>query len=87
MRLLYLDSHETPCLTEFLGNKIPHPYAILSRTWRIDHGEVKFQDISEGTAKSKAGYDKIRFCGGKAARDGLEYFWVDSCCTIQSHHW
>jgi len=32
------------------------------------------------TGKSKAGYEKILFCGKQAARDHLQYFWVDTCC-------
>jgi hypothetical protein len=34
----------------------------------------------EGTDQGKAGFEKIKFCGKQAARDGLQYFWVDSCC-------
>jgi hypothetical protein len=33
-----------------------------------------------GAGESKSGYDKIRFCGQEAKRDGLQYFWVDTCC-------
>jgi hypothetical protein len=33
-----------------------------------------------GTGADKRGYAKIRFCGERAAADGLEYFWVDTCC-------
>jgi len=84
MRLLYLDNHGTPCLTECF-DKVSHPYAILSHTWRLDGGEVTFKDIQEGTAESKAGRDKIRFCGEKAASHGLKYFWVDSCCIDKSN--
>lgn len=29
---------------------------------------------------SKAGWRKIQFCVKQAAVDGLEYFWVDTCC-------
>ena len=74
-----------PCLTEFSGDNIP-PYAILSHTWRLDGDEVTFKDISEGSAKSKAGYTKISFCGDKAASDGLQYFWVDTCCIDKSNN-
>jgi hypothetical protein len=34
--------------------------------------------------KSKAGYSKIRFCGYQAAKDDLQYFWVDTCCIDKS---
>jgi hypothetical protein len=83
MRLLYLDNHRMPCLEKFSDDKIP-PYAILSHTWGPDSSEVTYEDISKGTAKSKAGYNKILFCGGKAASYGLKYFWVDTCCIDKS---
>ena len=38
----------------------------------------------EGTGKSKAGYQKIRFCGEQAATDDLQYFWVDTYCIDKS---
>jgi hypothetical protein len=50
-------------------DKIP-PYAILSHTWK-EGQEVTFSDLMDGTGKSKAGYDKIRFCGQQAKHDGL----------------
>jgi hypothetical protein len=34
--------------------------------------------------KDKAGYEKIRFCGQQAAKDGIHHFWVDSCCIDKS---
>lgn len=63
--------------TEFSSGNIP-PYAILSHTWGT--GEVSFEDLMNNRAKSKAGYRKILFCGEQAARDHLQYFWVDTCC-------
>lgn len=33
-----------------------------------------------GTGDGKLGYKKIEFCGEQASRDGLKYFWVDTCC-------
>jgi hypothetical protein len=33
------------------------------------------------------GYRKMIFCGEQARRDGLRYFWVDTCCiNKQSSH-
>ncbi|KAF2455365.1 WD40-repeat-containing domain protein [Lineolata rhizophorae] len=55
------------------------PYAILSHTWKRDT-EVIFEDMKNHTGKNKPGYEKIRFCGEQARRDGLEYFWIDTCC-------
>jgi len=57
----------------------PPPYAILSHTW-TDNTEVTYDELLAGTGKDKAGYAKIRFCGEQAVRDGLQYFWVDTCC-------
>lgn len=33
----------------------------------------------------KSGYMKIRFCGEQAARDGLQYFWIGTCCIDRSN--
>jgi len=57
-------------------------YAILSHTWGKD--EVTFDDLTVAVDMSKvelkAGWKKIQFCAKQAARDGLEFFWVDTCC-------
>jgi ankyrin repeat protein len=79
MHLLQLKDNDEFSLVEYIGNNIPR-YAILSHTWGPDNEEVTFQDLKNGTVKGKAGYHKIRFCGKRAARDNLQYFWVDSCC-------
>jgi hypothetical protein len=55
------------------------PYAILSHTWTADQ-EVTYRELLEGTGMNKSGYAKLRFCGERAAADGLKYFWVDTCC-------
>ncbi|KAH8587397.1 hypothetical protein B0O99DRAFT_694565 [Bisporella sp. PMI_857] len=47
--------------------------------------EVTFADLINSTGKSKVGYSKIRFCGNKARRDKLHYFWVDTCCIDKSN--
>jgi hypothetical protein len=58
------------------------PYAILSHTW-TEGQEGTYKELLAGTGKHKIGYDKIRFRGGRAAADSLEYFWVDTCCIDQ----
>jgi hypothetical protein len=68
-----------------VGDDIPR-YAILSHTWGEDIEEVSFKDMIDGTGKSKRGYHKIQFCGEQARRDGLQYFWVDTCCIDKSNH-
>jgi len=84
MRLLKLDGDGAPSLTEFSDDKIPR-YAILSHTW-TEGEEVTFKDLVEGDGKSKAGYTKILFCGKQSAHDGLQYFWVDTCCIDKSNN-
>ena len=83
MRLLKLEGDAEFNLTECDGEDTP-PYAILSHTWMADKDEVSFKDLIRGLGKSKAGYAKIRFCGDQAAKDGLKYFWVDTCCIDKS---
>ncbi|KAF2633271.1 kinesin light chain 1 [Macroventuria anomochaeta] len=61
----------------------PSPYAILSHTW-TEGQEVTYNELVTGAGKDKAGYAKIRFCSERAAADGLEYFWVDTCCIDKS---
>jgi len=84
MRLLELNGEANFfSLVEFVGCDIPC-YAILSHTWGADGDEVTFNDLVESTGRSKAGYRKLRFCGEQAKRDGLRYFWVDTCCIDKS---
>ncbi|USP76289.1 hypothetical protein yc1106_03563 [Curvularia clavata] len=79
MRLLQIQSGGKFSLVERVGNDIPQ-YAILSHTWGPSSEEVSFQDLQNGTGESKKGYRKLVFCSKEAARNGLEYFWVDTCC-------
>ncbi|KAF2633519.1 HET-domain-containing protein [Macroventuria anomochaeta] len=66
-----------------LNDAHPPPYAILSHTW-TEGQEVTYNELVTGAGKDKAGYAKICFCGEQAAADGLEYFWVDTCCIDKS---
>src|SRR5438045_3588148 len=84
MRLLERNNDGDFSLTKDFSDSISG-YAILSHTWGADTEEVTFRDLTDGTGKSKAGYDKIRFCGEQARRDGLQYFWVDTCCIDKSN--
>ncbi|RWA10086.1 hypothetical protein EKO27_g5017 [Xylaria grammica] len=83
MRLLWAEADGNFRLAEFSDEKIP-PYAILSHTWGADDEEVSFRDIVDGRGKNKPGYKKIRFCAQQARKDGLKFFWVDSCCIDKS---
>ena len=78
MRLLRHKSDDDFELVNYNTDDLP-PYAILSHTW-TDGEEVIYDELVAGTGKSKAGYAKIRFCGERAAQDGLQYLWVDTCC-------
>jgi hypothetical protein len=82
MRLLERKSDGKLSLTEFFDDNIP-PYAILSHTWE-PNGEFTFEDLRNHTGKEKAGYAKVQFCGKQAAKDHVQYFWVDSCCIDKS---
>ena len=84
MRLLERSNAGEFSLTkDLVGDNIP-PYAMLSHTWGADTEEVTFKNLIGGTSKSKASYNKIRFCGEKATSHGLQYFWVDTCCIDKS---
>lgn len=85
MRLLHRNKTGGVSLTEDLDDAALPAYAILSHTWGADAEEVVFKDLATGTGKDKPGYKKIRFCGERAALDGLEYFWIDTCCINKSN--
>jgi len=82
MRLLEMKSPGEFSLIQ-VANHNTLPYAILSHTWTGE--EFTYQDLISGTGKSKSGYEKIKFCGERATRDGLQYFWVDTCCIDKSN--
>ncbi|KAI2777450.1 HET-domain-containing protein [Daldinia loculata] len=78
MRLLHVHTRK---LEEFNGDSIP-PYAILSHTW-CKH-EITFQDLLKWGPKILDGYAKIEGCCQQAAKDGLHYVWIDTCCIDKS---
>ncbi|KAK9425006.1 putative HET-domain-containing [Seiridium unicorne] len=57
-------------------------YAILSHTW--GETEVTFNDMLEGERESHSGWSKIKRCCSRAAADGHEYVWTDTCCIDKS---
>jgi hypothetical protein len=81
MRLL--DTH-FPDLHWFNQDETPH-YVILSHTWGEE--EVSLQDMqgSHDMIKTRAGYAKIRKCCARAARDGFQYAWIDTCCIDKTN--
>ncbi|ENI10865.1 hypothetical protein COCC4DRAFT_184065 [Bipolaris maydis ATCC 48331] len=84
MRLLTHNEDDTLVIKHFDDEPVP-PYAILSHTWGEENEEVTYADISNGVGQGKAGYEKIRFCGEQARHDGLQYFWIDTCCIDKSN--
>jgi hypothetical protein len=84
MRLLEYSKDGELIITSFDDHK-PPPYAILSHRWGEEAEEVSFEDIERNTGKDKSGYKKIRFCGDQAKRDGLRYFWIDTCCINKAN--
>src|SRR5437762_452334 len=83
MHLLRLEDSGEFSLVEFVGKNIPS-YAVLSHTWGSDDEEVTFNDLANGVGKSKTGYRKIHFCAKQAANNGLQFFWIDTCCIDKS---
>ncbi len=83
MRLLKRSTDGDFELVSF-NNNVP-PYAILSHTWDEDQ-EISHQDLVDHTGAEKSGHDQIRASIELASKDDLHYFWVDTCCTIQTHH-
>src|SRR4051812_36956081 len=78
------DTGEFSLVTKDIDDSILR-YAILSHIWSRDTTEeITFKNIMEGNEASKIGFDKIRFCGEQAKRDGIQYFWVDTCCIDKS---
>jgi hypothetical protein len=82
MHLLEYNNDSEFSLATFFGDDIPR-YAILSHRWGSE--EITLADITNGTGKNKAGYNKIRFCGERAKHDGYRFFWVDTCCIDKSN--
>ena len=81
MRLLQVQGASRFSLVEFHGNIVP-PYAIISHTWSDE--EVTYQYLMNSAGKDKSGYRKLTFCEEQAAKDGLQYFWIDTCCIDKS---
>jgi hypothetical protein len=80
MRLLRYNNNSNITLTKFDKSDIPK-YAILSHTWAQDNSkEVTYAEVINRTSQEKEGFKKIRFCAKQASRDGLQYFWVNTCC-------
>lgn len=80
MRLIHT---KTLVLHEFF-DPIP-PYSILSHTW--GEGEVNFQAMKAMKTPDSLskGWSKITSACLKAANDGWEYIWIDTCCIDKTN--
>lgn len=67
----------------FSDANIP-PYAIISHTWFAKDEEVLLTDFQDASAEARVGYHKLQFCAKRALADGLQYFWIDTCCIDRS---
>lgn len=86
MRLLYYrEDGELGVTDDLIDADATRPYAILSYTWGKEEEEVSFEDFAKNSSKDKDGYKKIQLCGEQAKRDGLQYFWVDTCCINKAN--
>lgn len=89
MALLRLLQRNPDGSISFRETNISHvpAYAILSHTWGKE--EVTYQDMEANAdvskTISKAGWEKIQFCAKQAAADGLQYFWIDTCCIDKTN--
>jgi hypothetical protein len=91
MRLLHITDDGKLEFTSdiILKDDIP-PYAILSHTWgdqEVVFNDMKsLDDLNNDDVKRKDGWKKIDFCAQQAKRDGLKYFWIDTCCIDKANH-
>ncbi|KAI0381464.1 heterokaryon incompatibility protein-domain-containing protein [Hypomontagnella monticulosa] len=89
MRLLKTTSYE---LLE--ANDIPTPfppYTILSHTWISPKDEITYQDIKrrkddiESSIFKQKGWSKLKQYCDRAAKDGWEWAWMDTCCIDKTN--
>ena len=82
--LKYDEDGELTSTADLLGKDTIPPYAILSHRWGEDAEELAFEDVAKDSGKVQLSCKqippKIQFCGDRARQDGLQYFWVDTCC-------
>ncbi|KAF2628424.1 hypothetical protein BU25DRAFT_35405 [Macroventuria anomochaeta] len=83
LRLVQVKADGSFSLARYESTSIP-PYAILSHTWGNDEDEVTYDDMRNKTGREKTGYAKMAFCAKQVAEDGLQHFWIDTCCIDKS---
>ena len=70
---------------EFADERLVQPYAILSNKWgkrEVSYDDVRATRHLSSEWKASDGWNKILKCARRAKKDGLEYFWVDTCMLI-----
>lgn len=80
MRLLSSYTADGLRLQDFVGD-VPE-YAILSHKWK--DGEVSYHDVAKYDYAEHKGYGKLLNACQRAAEDGFEWIWVDTCCIDKS---
>ncbi|KAK7961985.1 uncharacterized protein PG986_002810 [Apiospora aurea] len=95
MRLIAVKSF---AIKYFAGDETP-PYVILSHTWgpnevTLQDMQAEFGGEDDGynhaharptnRASRKEGFRKIKYTCEQAAKEGLEWAWVDTCCIDKS---
>ncbi|WAO94317.1 HET domain-containing protein [Fusarium falciforme] len=78
---MWLLEIESETLEEFT-DETRVSYAILSHRWEDD--EVLFQDITQGTAPLRKGWQKVENFCRIAEKEGFRYVWIDTCCIDKS---
>ncbi|KAK4141481.1 ankyrin repeat-containing domain protein [Dichotomopilus funicola] len=58
-------------------------YAILSHRWTSN--KITFQDLHDPHVQRKEGYSKISNSCRIAAKNGLDYLWIDTCCIDKTN--
>ncbi|KAI1270805.1 heterokaryon incompatibility protein-domain-containing protein [Xylaria sp. FL0933] len=75
-------------------NDIPHPfpqYAILSHTWISPKDEITYQDFKqrkgdiENDIFKQKGWEKLKKYCDRAAKDGWDWAWMDTCCIDKTN--
>ncbi|RWA10586.1 hypothetical protein EKO27_g4516 [Xylaria grammica] len=76
------------------ANDIPSPfpqYAILSHTWISPKDEITYQDFKQRKADiendifKQKGWAKLKRYCDRAAKDGWEWAWMDTCCIDKTN--
>ncbi|KAK7999489.1 heterokaryon incompatibility protein-domain-containing protein [Apiospora arundinis] len=88
MRLLKTDQYK---LVEANDIHTLPQYAILSHTWISPKDEITYQDFKqrksdiENDIFKQKGWAKLRKYCDRAARDGWEWAWMDTCCIDKTN--